>query len=311
MIDRQTEIFKSIIPLKTRVEAERFRRYQCQGSKAKQVYLNTLAVSAVNSYLNFLGWATSLEDSCSWNPVLQTMMDVADLSIPGYGKIECRYVLEAHEKVTIPPEVWSERIGYIIVRLDESLKDFTILGFLRQVSRERIPLTELESLADFPSYLSQQKRAAPMQPTIINQWFSDCQDSQWQKLEELYTCDVAINFRSPQKLVDRIDSPSNSAINRVKSISLNEYIALALILNIQAKSDREFDISLVVCNANSHNFLPQGLELIVLDRDSFPVMIAQTNKTETIEFCFSGTLGECFSIEMTLDEQIKTESFII
>ena len=311
MIDRQAEIFQSIIPLKTRVEGERFRRYQCQGSKAKQVYLNTLAVSAVNHYLNSLGWATSLEGSDSWNPILQTMMNVSDLMIPGYGKLECRYILEGSETVIIPPEVWSERIGYIIVNLDESLKYFTILGFLRRVTQHQVPLTELESLADFPAYLSQQKRVAPIQPTIINQWFSNPQDSHWQKLDELYAGNVALNFRSPQKLVDPIDCRSNSEINRVKSISLNECIALALILNIQAKSELEFDISLMVCNASDRHFLPKGLELIVLYRDSFPVMIAQTHETETIEFCFSGTLGERFSIEMTLDEQIMIESFII
>jgi hypothetical protein len=40
-------------------------------------------------------------------------------------------------------------------------------------------------------------------------------------------------------------------------------------------------------------------------------MIAQANEVTTIEFYFSGKLGESFSVEMFLDEQIKVESFII
>ncbi len=40
-------------------------------------------------------------------------------------------------------------------------------------------------------------------------------------------------------------------------------------------------------------------------------MIAQAQQTETIEFYFSGKLGESFSVELSLDEQIKVESFII
>lgn len=311
MIDRQTELFQSIIPLKTHVEAERFRRYQSQGSKAKQVYLNTLAVSAVNYYLNFLGWATNLEDSDSWNPLLQTMMDVADLKIPGYGKLECRYVLAGSSVIEIPPEVWSERIGYVIVNLDESLKYFTILGFLRQVTQSRLPLSKLESLANFPSYLSQQKRATPIQPTRIERWFLDLQDSNWQKPEELHTGDLTFNFRSPQKPLDCLESQCQTEINRVKSICFNENLTIALMLNIQSQREAEFDISLIVYNDRANSLLPKGLELIVLDGNSFPVMIAQTNETETIEFCFSGTLGESFSIEIAWDEQIMTESFII
>ena len=76
--NKQLEIFPTIIPLETRVRAEKFRCYQARSDKGKQVYLNTLAVSAVNRYLHFLGWATNLKASDSHNPVLQTMMDTAD-----------------------------------------------------------------------------------------------------------------------------------------------------------------------------------------------------------------------------------------
>jgi Protein of unknown function (DUF1822) len=53
--------YKLSLPLIARIKAEQFRAKQANSLKAKQVYLNTLAVIAVNYYLNCLGWATKLE----------------------------------------------------------------------------------------------------------------------------------------------------------------------------------------------------------------------------------------------------------
>lgn len=353
-VNRQPEIFSTIIPLKTRVEAEEFRRYQSQPSKGKQVYLNTLAVSVVNLYLNSLGWSTNLSASDSQNPVFQTMMDIADLEIPDYGKIECRFVMVGDRTVTIPPEVWTARIGYIVVQLNKSLDRADILGFVRQVSQTQLPLNRLESLEQFPAYLSSQKRLVSTPIIKLGNWFARQPDPNWQHLEELFAPSVALNFRSPEKSADT--DQLSSAVNRVKLVKLGENINIALVLNIQLNSNfaletllnqeksnktslenlpenisstsdfrsdvsssqqdilptqPEFNISMTVCNSQFDNFLPPGLELAILDRDSHPVMVAQANQTKTIEFCFSGNLGESFSVEMAIGEKIQIESFII
>jgi hypothetical protein len=310
----QSEILPITIPLITRLKAEQFCRYQAQKSKAKQVYLNTLAVSVVNSYLNLIGWSTNLEASDSWNPILQTMMDVADLLIPNYGKLECRVVLDDQDTVIIPPEVWSERIGYVIVRLNKFLNQATILGFIRQVQQRELPLTQLEPLTKFPTYLSQQKHFIPVeQPTSISKWFSGILDQGWQQLEELFPPTVALNFRSSHKLVKHTVEQQSSSVTQVKLVELPalSQTTLALILTIQSQSQEEFDISITVCNNQTHDYLPNGLELVILDEVQHPVMIAQANEVTTIEFCFSGKLGENFSVEMSLDEHIQVESFII
>lgn len=313
ILHHQTEVFQTIIPLTNRVAAEQFRRYQAQGNKAKQVYLNTLAVSAVNYYLNFIGWSTDLETSDSWNPVLQTMLDVADLQIPGYGKVECRCVLEGEDFVIIPPEVWSERIAYVIVQLSKSLERGTLLGFVGQVTQQQLPLTQLASLAEFPTYLSQQRHTTPIPPAKISQWFSDRLDRGWQHLEELFAPQIALNFRSPQQLANQTPEKLSSQISRVKLISLgvNPQVDIALVLQIQSQCDQEYNISLIVFDSQLQNYLPEGLEVIIYDLAHRPVMIAQANETETIEFCFSGRLEERFDIEFALDEQIRVESFII
>jgi hypothetical protein len=309
----KSEILPINIPLITRIKAEQFRRYQVQKSKAKQVYLNTLAVSVVNSYLNLIGWSTNLEASDSWNPILQTMMDVADLLIPNYGKLECRVVLADQETVTIPPEVWSERIGYVVVKFNKFLDQAAILGFIGQVRQVKLPLTQLEPLTKFPNYLSQQKYSLPVQSINISKWFSGMLDQGWQQQEELFSQTIALNCRSTQRLAKQTVKQISSSLTCVKLVELiaTKQITLALILNIQSQSQKEFDILITVCNNQIHDYLPNGLELVILDEIQHPVMIAQANEVTTIEFYFSGKLGESFSVEMFLDEQIKVESFII
>ena len=312
-LNTKSEIFQINIPLIAHLQADKFRRYQSQGSKAQQVYLNTLAVSTVNSYLNLMGWSTSLEHSDSWNPIAQVMMDVADLQIPGYGKLECRVVLSGDTKVTIPPEVWSERIGYVVVMLDKSLKIGTVLGFVRQVNQEELPLDQLISLTKFPTYLSQQKRATPIQVASLSSWITGALAQGWQQLDELFAPPIAMNFRSQQELVkspEYLDSPETSRVKLVQ-LGQNTNQTIALILNIQPQSKSEFNVSVRVCNQQYDNYLPEGLELVIVDQINRPVMIAQASETETIEFFFSGELGEKFSVEVSLDEQCEVERFII
>ena len=69
------------LALSAHARAEQFQRYQSKPDKAKQVYLNTLAVYAVNVYLECRGFETDLEQSASSDPVMQMLMDVADLVV--------------------------------------------------------------------------------------------------------------------------------------------------------------------------------------------------------------------------------------
>lgn len=98
-----------IIPIE-RLDCDRALRFQqqhCNPTKAEQVYLNTLAVSAVDFYLRKLKIETNLVASCSHYRVYQTLMDIADLEIPAVGKLECRPVLPGADVVSIPPEMWT------------------------------------------------------------------------------------------------------------------------------------------------------------------------------------------------------------
>jgi hypothetical protein len=156
LINSRLEPWTFTVPLalKAHSQAEQFRRYQSNPNKAKQVYLNTLAIYAVNIYLQSRGFETDWEKSYSFNPAMQTLMDVADLMVKNYGKLECRPVLPKTEVVDIPAEVFSERIGYVAVQLNESLREATVLGFADKVVQSELPISQLRSLNELPEYLN-------------------------------------------------------------------------------------------------------------------------------------------------------------
>jgi hypothetical protein len=109
--------------------AEEFANRQPTPQKAEQVRLNTLAVCVVNDYLQMMGIPTDLSVGDSWNPVVLLGADVADLEVTGVGRLECRPVRMHQQTCHIPPEVLSDRIGYVVVQIDESSLEATVLGF--------------------------------------------------------------------------------------------------------------------------------------------------------------------------------------
>jgi hypothetical protein len=72
--------------------------------KGKQVYLNTLAIQAVKTYLEWLDLAPNWEESNSSKPIFQSLSDSADLFIEGKGRVECRPVLPGESRCIIPPQ---------------------------------------------------------------------------------------------------------------------------------------------------------------------------------------------------------------
>jgi hypothetical protein len=311
---------KVSLSLTAHTQAKKFSCHQFTPAKAKQVYLNTLAIYAVHNYLNYLGWKTSLETSDSWNPLLQTLMNVADLDLPEYGKLECRFVLPDANWVEIPAEVRTNRIAYVIVQLEKSLKQSILLGFVSTVKSSRLALTQLQPIEHLSHYLSKQKQVSQL--VKLSRWLEGIVETGWQRAGELSTPTIATAFRSFEQL-QKQQKTLLSGVSRFKILELNtpfaqddlnhrtEKVSIALILNLSFKSSNQIDISVKVYPVNHHTHLPEGLEITVLDREEIPVMQAQANKTETIEFCFSGEEGEYFSIKASLNDCHSVETFVI
>ncbi len=123
----------------------------------KRVYLNTLAVYAVDSYLRWQAYQADFSQSNSSDPILCSRWDVADLMIPGIGKLECRPIGEGETVLTLPSEVTEDRIGYFLVQLGEHLDSATLLGFVPAFAPSNLPkqiaIANLQSLDAFLEYL--------------------------------------------------------------------------------------------------------------------------------------------------------------
>ncbi|NEO64267.1 MAG: DUF1822 family protein [Moorea sp. SIO4G2] len=161
--------FKVPLALAAHRRAKEFQQHQANLTKAKQVYFNTLAVYAVNFYLRCMGFETNLEESDSWNPVMQTLMDVADLTVKNHGKLECRLVLPEAKCVKVPAAVWQERIGYVAVELDQALEEASLVGFADTVITEELPLNQLRTLKELPPHI-REYRQSPLSQAGAKQW---------------------------------------------------------------------------------------------------------------------------------------------
>jgi hypothetical protein len=173
--------FKVPLTSKFHQIAEQLRKEQISPETGKQVYLNTLSVLAVDSYLQCMGIETDLTASNSQNPVMTILSDTADLIIKNIGKLECRPLLPNQEFVHIPLEAQDDRIGYMVVLMSESLREATLLGFVKELATEEFPINQLQSLEDFLEYIEQ--IAKP--PVYLNQWLQNIFDQSWQIVENI------------------------------------------------------------------------------------------------------------------------------
>lgn len=144
------------ITIAARQQAQAFAEEQFLPEKVEKVRRNTLAVLAVREYLQWQNYDTDLTASDSWDRATRTAGDVADLMITGLGRIECRPVDDLEEPCPIPPEVWHNRIGYVLVHLDRELREATLLGFVSPFDPEdpleEILVTKLQSMDELIDY---------------------------------------------------------------------------------------------------------------------------------------------------------------
>lgn len=154
-----TETLFITVPLEKEAHlwARGFAAEQANPHKGKQVYLNTLAVYAVQSFLKWLQIETDLEDGDSWHPIVRSLFDVADLVIPNLGKLECRPVLIGENVLTLPSEVMEDRIAYIAVGFQEQLNEVQLLGFAPALDPgnvlTQLAIADLQPLENLTDYL--------------------------------------------------------------------------------------------------------------------------------------------------------------
>ena len=289
--------------------AQRHAQKQIDPRRAKQVYLNTLAIHAVKDYLGWLDISTNWPESESADPIRQSLCNSADLAISGKGTIECRPILPHESTCTIPEDTWGDRLAYVAVQLNPELTEGTLLGYLSEVHRCETPLSELHSLDTLLDRLEEEAD----EPILLTQWLNHAIDAGWQTLSELLNPDepqFAFNFRSPVSQ----SSPSSSVatIKRGKHLQLQpDRDPVGLFVGIEPSEREEFDISVELSPTGTEQHLPKELQLSILDDEERVVMHASSRGTKSIQLDFSAEVGDRFSIKVTLGEIGVTEFFAI
>ena len=292
-------------------QADVFARQQPSPQKAEQVYRNTLAVCVVNSYLKLLGIQTDVTASDSWNAVIRLASDVADLVVVGHGQLECRAVSPGAETCSVPLESQCDRLGYVVVRLDND-QEATLLGFVDQVDSETLHLKELSPISELPHHLAQQ------QPMVhLRQWLEGIYHLDWQAPETLLR-PKQLALRHPQ-----------AKFQRAKLIELNlnsEHRDVILLFSVMPEHD-VLSIRVQLHPAILAEPKPNGTRLIHSTLDCLVPNIKLSLKTEGNRLfkevisrpfprdnciqipVFQGHLGERFTILISTDDLTISEHF--
>ncbi|QDL09093.1 hypothetical protein DP113_15290 [Brasilonema octagenarum UFV-E1] len=279
--------------------AEEFAAEQATPEKGKQVYLNTLAVYAVHSYLKCLGIETDLTGSDSWHPGLRALLNVADLVLPNVGKLECRPVLPGERTLKIPLEVTQDGLGYVAVEFHDSLNSVQLLGFAPTMTSDEPPeepdLEQLQSLVTLIETIHM---------VNLRQWLEGIFKQNWQAPELVLAGNSkrTLNFKSIQ---------INNSTSRAKVMTLAGH-PLVLVVQLTPKNTEEINIRLRLYPGNNVSYLPQDLQIILFDQAGTACMEAQTRSTnDCIQLEFGCQLGEKFSINVILKKTSLTEKFVI
>lgn len=312
---RETAMNTSLAPftipltLEPHHQAEEFRKHQTSPQKAKQVYLNTLAIYAARFYLECLGYEPDLTASDGLNPVQQLLLGTAALAIKDYGQLECCPVVNGETEFAIAPHLHPDRIGYIAVHIDDRLRTATLLGFVT-VAADRVSLKQLQPIDTISELLSPTlTQQANEQVTQLSRWFQNIVDEGWQTLDSLVN-PTTLAFRGHPIAMTTNAANTEDSVSRSKQISLREY-DITLSVNLLPSPDSQIEIQVQVYPTQTQTYLPAQLKLSVLDADNQDVMQAEARSTEAIQLKFLGSPGEKFSLKLVLQNASVTEQFVI
>ena len=297
--------------------AHNFAKENYQGitkaSQRKQIYLNSLAVYAVNRYLSYMGFKSDLETSEVTNFAINKFFNTADLEIKSIGKLECIPVLPGQDKLEIPEGIDDQRVGVVAVNLNQELNEATILGFSPNLATS-IPLKKLQSVEALLRHLTNLEET---QAVHIRDWLAGKIVEGWQQLEQLLSTqqqELAFNFRSGDSAFRF--RKQGSSVRQARKVDLGmqlsqESVALVMEITPQDSHNQEVDVLLQVHPLNKES-LPSQVELIVTDDSGNPPLkVTSRDNDNWIQLAFGAESGESFSVTVALGEAQVKQDFVV
>ncbi len=154
----------------------------------------------------------------------------------------------------------------------------------------------------------------------LNRWLHGAFDTGWQATEAILEpsnrTEFAFRFREGHS--EETDTTENSLaiLKRGKLLNLGIEKAdasVVLIVGFKAvEESNKFQVLVEICSTENQTYLPQDLQLMVLDETGEVVMQAQARNTnKNICLDFKGNTKEQFSIKVILGDTSITENFVI
>lgn len=285
---------------------------QQQSSSNQQTYLKALSVYAVEFYLRCLGIETDFDRSDWRDPWMAKFIDVADLSLQSNGKLECCYVPPDAEFLSVSPDAWGDRLAYIAVQINPSLKSATLIGFAPNPV-ENLPLSQLRSIEQFPDFLHQfQPIEMTQERTFVNlrDWLEGKVEAGWQSLESV------LEISPLPAIAVRNEDRHAITVRQAKLIDVGMDLgeqSIVLSLAITVNSDASMNVLIQSYSAPGHSHLPPNLKLSMLSETG--EMLQEVCSREQDNYIqlrhFRGEAGDSFDIQVSLDSVSITESFIL
>ena len=264
-----------------------------------------MALYAADWYLQCLQFQTQHEDRADW--WIQYLSKSAALEIVGIGKFECVPVTGNNATMTISPDLQSDRIGYLFIKLDESLTSAQIVGFTPKYS-EIVRLDRLQSTDRLIDYLCDLETKPVTRPVIdLGKWAEGIFDELWQNIAGLSLTPAYRNSR------DLLSVKSTGGGRQVNLGNLPESPTVILTVEYKQTDNVNFDLYLQVHPEIPETKLPMGLKFSAIDDLGAEIGSIQTMASDIVgEIVLKhGKKGENFSIEIAFEGFKQSESFRI
>jgi hypothetical protein len=347
MLTNRSDCSDIVIPLTAadRQLAQIMADCQNDPAIALEVYHNTLAVQALQTYLTWMEVRVDRAESHSQN---HPQPQVADLYLPELGqRLECCVVQGSHCQIAASRQ--RGRLGYVAVQLDPAGCEATLVGFLTAAQlRSRVWVEDwvaavqfgpLETLLDclepsrqrLSDWLQGQvaafgqqwqtvlSLAAPVPefaclPLVEQRPVADRAAAVAQVLQQLRSV-TEDDEEQRWRLVERLWSlqPDHPAAGVRRGVDLGLYLdgaAIALVVSTLRKPNDELAVLLRVYPTQQQH-LPAGLQLAGRDEAGAAFLVAMARERDHyIQLKFSAKPEERFAVQVAYGEGEYVEHFV-
>jgi Protein of unknown function (DUF1822) len=294
--------------------AKTFAGQQTTVGKGRRVYLNTLAVCAVQQYIKIV-CQLQLVPGDAWHPSHQAILDVADLVVPGLGKIECRSILPGEHEMNVPLESIDDRIGYVAVQFNEELSEVELLGCTQHLSSGSILLDQLSPIESLIDWVMTNSYMASLEGILTGVFGNG-----WEPVSSLITDtiksdnrDLALRSVMTSLIQAPFESIHNFTAGKMMDLKVRiGSISLLLLVGLSREPDGRIKVRVRLYSAGTELQLPPNIQLVL--QDGRGQIKSQVQYPQSMNFIqlnyFRLESGTKFNIQIALDNHSVMESFV-